>query len=75
MLTLIFGIRASEPPGPGELLKRPGLIGLNFVSNDATPTIFTKNNATAQKSRSIKTLNMGECKFIGPSSFGLSIQK
>ena len=30
MLTLIFGIRASEPPlGPGERLKRPGLIGLS----------------------------------------------
>ena len=31
MLTLIFGIRASEPPlppGPGKQLKRPGLIGL-----------------------------------------------
>ena len=32
MLTLIFGIRASElpppPPGPGEGLKRPSLIGL-----------------------------------------------
>ena len=29
VLTLIFGIRASEPPlGPGKLLKRPGLIGL-----------------------------------------------
>ena len=30
MLTLIFGIRASEPPppGPGERQKRPGLIGL-----------------------------------------------
>ena len=29
MLTLIFGIWASEPPlGPGEQLKRPGLIGL-----------------------------------------------
>ena len=31
MLTLIFGIQASEPPsplGPGERLKRPGLIGL-----------------------------------------------
>ena len=28
MLTLIFGIRASEPLGPGEGLKRPGLIGL-----------------------------------------------
>ena len=31
MLTLISGIRASEPPpGPGERLKRPGLIGLNY---------------------------------------------
>ena len=30
MLTSIFGIWASEPlPGPGERLKRPGLIGLN----------------------------------------------
>ena len=29
MLTLIFGVWASEPPlGPGERLKRPGLIGL-----------------------------------------------
>ena len=28
MLTLIFGIWAFEPPGPGERLKRPGLIGL-----------------------------------------------
>ena len=25
MLSLIFGIRASEPLGPGESLKRPGL--------------------------------------------------
>ena len=32
MLTSIFGIWASEPPpGPGERLKRPGLIGLKFV--------------------------------------------
>ena len=30
MLTLISGIQASEPPlGPGERLKRPGLIGLS----------------------------------------------
>ena len=28
MLTLIFGIWASEPPRPGERVKRPGLIGL-----------------------------------------------
>ena len=33
MLSLIFGIWASEPPGgggAGERLKKPGLIGLNF---------------------------------------------
>ena len=30
MLTLIFGIWAPEPPGPGERLKRPGLIGLKI---------------------------------------------
>ena len=34
MLTLIFGIWASEPPlGPGERLKRPGLIGLSQKKN------------------------------------------
>ena len=32
MLTLIFGIWASEPPGPGERLKRPGLIGLKVLA-------------------------------------------
>ena len=35
MLTLIFGIQATEsphplPPGPGERLKRPGLIGFSY---------------------------------------------
>ena len=35
MLTLIFCIWASEPPpGPGERLKRPGLIGLMVASYD-----------------------------------------
>ena len=35
MLTLIFGIRASEPPpGSGERLKRPGLIGLSAMRLD-----------------------------------------
>ena len=32
IVTLVFGIRASEPPlplRPGERLKRPGLIGLS----------------------------------------------
>ena len=33
MLTLIFGIWASEPPGPGERLKRPGLIGLRRIES------------------------------------------
>ena len=49
MLTLIFGIRASEPPPPsphlrpGERLKRPGLIGLTlrFLSL-LVPTPYTK---------------------------------
>ena len=38
METLIFSIRACEPPsplpGPGEQLKRPGLIGLTFLIPD-----------------------------------------
>ena len=35
MLTLIFGIWASEPPspGPGKRLKRAGLIGLNSIDH------------------------------------------
>ena len=34
MLTSIFGIWASEPPlGPGERLKKPGLIGLKAQKN------------------------------------------
>ena len=33
MLTLIFGIWPLSPPGPGERLKRPGLIGLKVVEN------------------------------------------
>ena len=52
MLTLIFGIWASEPPpGPGERLKRPGLIGLNYYKNvsffermQAIYTMFTKES-------------------------------
>ena len=33
MLTLIFGVWASEPPpGPGERLKKPGLIELKETS-------------------------------------------
>ena len=38
MLTLIFGIWVSEPPpGPGERLKRPGLIGLNKAAFTLDP--------------------------------------
>ena len=33
MLTLMFGVRSSEPPGPGERPKRPGLIGLIVFSS------------------------------------------
>ena len=42
MLTLTFGIWASEPPpGPGERLKRPGLIGLNRSFYTQASTILT----------------------------------
>ena len=34
MLTLIFGIRASEPPGPGERLKSTGLTGLSSTGTN-----------------------------------------
>ena len=40
MLTLIFGIWASQPPpptpGPGERLKRPGLIRLKLIQSTLT---------------------------------------
>ena len=36
MLTLIFGIWASEPPRPAERLKRPGLAGLKQTFIDMT---------------------------------------
>ena len=47
MLTLIFGIRASEPPPPppgsGERLKRPGLIGLKVQAGSlGTPLIISR---------------------------------
>ena len=50
MLTLIFGIWASEPPpppGPGERLKRPGLIGLIYywVSQKKCIQCFIKGNS------------------------------
>ena len=39
MLTLIFAIWASEPPpGPGERLKRPGLIGLRLLATETNMT-------------------------------------
>ena len=41
MLTLIFGIGASEPPlGPGERLKSPGLIGLIGLTSKRTDVSF-----------------------------------
>ena len=45
MLTLIFGIWASEPPpfGPGERLKRPGLIGLISL-NGVGLNVFLDSN-------------------------------
>ena len=45
MLTLIFGIWASEPPpGPGERLKRPGLIGLSSYVTRNTQDFSTTAN-------------------------------
>ena len=43
MLTLIFGMRASEPPlGPSKRLKRPGLIGLS--EGGSNTKIYTQNS-------------------------------
>ena len=54
MLTLIFGIRASEPPplGPGERLKRPGLIGLN------SKTIFERDLPSSDSVAKSATQNL-----------------
>ena len=44
MLTLIFDIRASEPPGPAERLKKPGLIGLKAKkTGDRLKYLFLNN--------------------------------
>ena len=67
MLTLIFAIRASEPPlGPGERLKRPGLVELKFFSHNTqifshTTKYFsyrTKIFCTQVKLLNFKTLNI-----------------
>ena len=51
MLTLIFAIWASEPPpGPGERLKRPGLIGLNVVTTAYIPHAVIRLLSGSQKS-------------------------
>ena len=53
MLTLIFGVWASEPPpplGPGERLKRPGLIGLMLVFRINS---FSMMKEKAKRDRSI----------------------
>ena len=47
MLTSIFGIWASEPPpGPGERLKRPGLIGLKIRAGVHKRFMLIKDTAT-----------------------------
>ena len=43
MLTLIFGIRASESPGQGERLKRTSLIGLR-MSKTGAPLWYVRLN-------------------------------
>ena len=53
-LTLIFGVRASEPPPPpppsglGERMKRLGLIGLNFRLNYYQVGLMHKSFAASQ---------------------------
>ena len=53
MLTLMFGVWASESPlGPGEQLKRPGLIGLKPY---ALKVLYLKLSSSLQKKK-IKTV-------------------
>ena len=54
MLTLIFGVWASEPLlGPGERLKRPGLIGLISMHGRCRtigfPVLVVKNDLDFQE--------------------------
>ena len=65
MLTLIFGIRAFEPPWPGELLKRPGLKRLMFI------LLFQKifqNNLNCTSTSDIREVM--EFYNVGNQSFG-----
>ena len=57
MLTLIFGIWASEPPGPGERLKRPGLIGL-FLNPECS--LRTPKGIKGTRQKVILTHNLSE---------------
>ena len=63
MLTLIFGIWASEPPGPGERLKRPGLIGLMpYFVITALLTYFIQCNKLAWGGRNYVKRTVVSCK-------------
>ena len=47
ILTLIFGIRASEAPfGPGERLKRPGLIGSTLEIDAPNLSVRLRSNCS-----------------------------
>ena len=62
MLTLIFGIWASEPPtppGPSERLKRPGLIGLIIRSTSRTIFLAFGGNMVAITANKQKQNTLG----------------
>ena len=48
MLTSTFGIWASVPPGPGERLKRLGLIELKLKSNRSGSVLQTSKSHTSK---------------------------
>ena len=77
MLTLIFGIWASEPPspGPGERLKRPGLIGLKsiYLAFNVQKMVRFSNETSLFYLRSQITDALDKCRFLRPihEAFGL----
>ena len=67
VLTLIFGIWASEPPlGPGERLKRPGLIGL--IRSCHEDVILTRNSHNCAGTAFVQGNSAGGSKLIEQTS-------
>ena len=85
MLTLIFGIWASEPSlplGPGERLKRPGLIGLikylrtsTYYGFSVVPCVDDNATVTAFKVKVSYFLKSGKTNFKLRSDFIFGIRK